>query len=118
MYTIALLAQKGGTGKTTLAVHVAADFEGARGSAALVDLDPQASAARRSSGGLGIGARAPWKGVSVAGILVSTAVAQPLLQRLDLVGGYAPGAASTAGSPRRQAAREGGSRASKPLRCL
>ena len=40
MCTIALLAQKGGTGKTTLAVHVAADFEGA-----LVDLDPQASAA-------------------------------------------------------------------------
>ena len=37
--------QKGGTGKTTLAVHVAADFEGAGGSAALVDLDPQASAA-------------------------------------------------------------------------
>ena len=45
MYTIALLAQKGGTGKTTLAVHVAVDFEGAGGSAALVDLDPQASAA-------------------------------------------------------------------------
>ena len=45
MYTIALIAQKGGTGKTTLAVHVAADFEGAGGSAALVDLDPQASAA-------------------------------------------------------------------------
>ena len=38
MYTIALLAQKGGTGKTTLAVHVAADFEGAGGSVALVDL--------------------------------------------------------------------------------
>ena len=45
MYTIALIAQKGGTGKTTLAVHVAADFEGAGGSAAIVDLDPQASAA-------------------------------------------------------------------------
>ena len=45
MYTIALLAQKGGTGKTTLAVHMAADFEGAGGSAALIDLDPQASAA-------------------------------------------------------------------------
>ena len=45
MYTIALLAQKGGTGKTTLAVHAAADFEGAGGSAALIDLDPQASAA-------------------------------------------------------------------------
>ena len=100
MYTIALLAQKGGTGKTTLAVHVAADFEGARGSAALVDLDPQASAARRSSGGLGIGARAPWRrGLSVAGILVSTAVAQPLLQRLDLVGGYAPGGCLDRGQP-------------------
>ena len=44
MYTIALLAQKGGTGKTTLAVHVASDFWGAGGSAALVDLDPQTSA--------------------------------------------------------------------------
>ena len=45
MFTIALIAQKGGTGKTTLAVHVAADFEIAGDSAALVDLDPQASAA-------------------------------------------------------------------------
>ena len=45
MFTIALIAQKGGTGKTTLAVHLAADFEGAGGSAAIVDLDPQASAA-------------------------------------------------------------------------
>ena len=44
MYTTALLAQKGGTGKTTLAVHVAADFEGAGGSAALVDLAPKAKA--------------------------------------------------------------------------
>ena len=46
MCTIALIAQKGCTGKTTLAVHVAADFEGAGGLAALVDLaPPQASAA-------------------------------------------------------------------------
>ncbi len=45
MHSIALIAQKGGTGKTTLAVHIAADFERAGGSAAVVDLDPQASAA-------------------------------------------------------------------------
>ena len=45
MFTIALIAQKGGTGKTTLAVNLAASFELAGGSAAVVDLDPQASAA-------------------------------------------------------------------------
>ena len=44
MHTIALIAQKGGTGKTTLAIQIAADFEDAGGSAAVVDLDPQASA--------------------------------------------------------------------------
>ena len=38
MYTIALIAQKGGTGKITLAVHVAADFNGDSGSVALVNL--------------------------------------------------------------------------------
>ena len=43
--TIALIAQESGTGKTTLAVHLAADLEGAGGSAAIVDLDPQAGAA-------------------------------------------------------------------------
>ena len=45
MFTLALIAQKGGTGKTTLAVNLAASFEAAGGSAAVVDLDPQASAA-------------------------------------------------------------------------
>lgn len=44
MHTIAPIAQKGGTGKTTLAVRVATDFEGTDGSVALVDLDPEASA--------------------------------------------------------------------------
>ena len=45
MYTLALLAQKGGMGKTTLAINLAvvAETEGRR--AVLIDLDPQASAA-------------------------------------------------------------------------
>ena len=45
MYTLTLLAQKGGTGKTTLAINLAvvAETEGRR--AVLIDLDPQASAA-------------------------------------------------------------------------
>ena len=45
MHTVAVIPQKVGTGKTTLAVHLANDFEGDGGSAAVVDLDPQASAA-------------------------------------------------------------------------
>ena len=45
MYTVTLIAQKGGTGKTTLAINpaVAAEAVGLR--TALVDLDLQASAA-------------------------------------------------------------------------
>lgn len=44
MKTIAILSQKGGAGKTTLAIHlaVAAELTGQR--AAIIDLDPQASA--------------------------------------------------------------------------
>ncbi len=45
MYTVAILSQKGGTGKTTLTLHLAVAAERAGQSAAVIDLDPQASAA-------------------------------------------------------------------------
>lgn len=53
MRTVAILSQKGGTGKTTLTLHLAVAAERAGQTAAVVDLDPQASAsgwsdARRS----------------------------------------------------------------------
>ena len=44
MYTIAVLSQKGGAGKTTLAVHLAVEAERSGLAAVIVDLDPQASA--------------------------------------------------------------------------
>lgn len=44
MKTIAIVSQKGGSGKTTVAVHLAVCAELARKSAAIIDLDPQASA--------------------------------------------------------------------------
>ena len=46
MYTVAIISQKGGAGKTTLALHLAVASEQAGKSAVIVDLDPQASASR------------------------------------------------------------------------
>jgi chromosome partitioning protein len=45
MLTIALISQKGGVGKTTLAIHLATAFETEGRQTLLVDLDPQTSAA-------------------------------------------------------------------------
>ena len=44
MHVIALISQKGGSGKTTLAVALAVAHEAEGGTAAVVDLDPQGSA--------------------------------------------------------------------------
>lgn len=46
MKTIAVLSRKGGTGKTTIAIHMSVAAEKAGHNTALIDLDPQASAAR------------------------------------------------------------------------
>ena len=48
MRTIALISQKGGAGKTTLAITLAVTAERAGLTSVLVDLDPQASAAQWS----------------------------------------------------------------------
>ena len=45
VYTIALVAQKGGTGQATLAINLAVAAEAVGHRAVLIDLDPQASAA-------------------------------------------------------------------------
>jgi chromosome partitioning protein len=45
MKTIVIVSQKGGTGKTTLAVHLAVAAERAGLTTVIIDLDPQASAA-------------------------------------------------------------------------
>src|SRR5208282_896435 len=45
MKTIAIISQKGGAGKTTLSVHMATAAALAGHSAAIIDLDPQGTAA-------------------------------------------------------------------------
>src|SRR2546426_12742731 len=45
MYIVSMLSQKGGTGKTTLSLHLAVASETAGKRAVVIDLDPQASAA-------------------------------------------------------------------------
>lgn len=44
MKTVAIISQKGGSGKTTIAVHLAVCAELAKKTAAIIDLDPQGSA--------------------------------------------------------------------------
>ena len=46
MKTIAIMSRKGGTGKTTLATHISVAAKNAGHSPVLIDLDPQASAAK------------------------------------------------------------------------
>ncbi|GAE49051.1 cobyrinic acid ac-diamide synthase [Xanthomonas arboricola pv. pruni str. MAFF 311562] len=44
MQIIVIAAQKGGAGKTTLALHLAVEYQRAGKSVALIDTDPQRSA--------------------------------------------------------------------------
>jgi len=89
MRILALVNQKGGCGKTTLAIHLASRFADRGRPTLLVDLDPQG----HSTLGLGVGA--PAKGRGLADILAHSgleeaarplrSVVVPVFERLDLV---------------------------------
>ncbi|WP_447406183.1 nucleotide-binding protein, partial [Clostridium perfringens] len=49
MPTIAIISQKGGAGKTTLAIHLAAAAQDAGRVALVIDTDPQATASQWAS---------------------------------------------------------------------
>jgi chromosome partitioning protein len=46
MKTVAVISQKGGSGKSTLSIHLATEAARAGGKALLIDLDPQGNAVR------------------------------------------------------------------------
>ena len=50
MKIVALISQKGGAGKTTLAVHLASRAAADGKTTAIIDLDPQATAASWETG--------------------------------------------------------------------
>lgn len=51
MKTVAILSRKGGTGKTTIATNLSIAAEKAGHTIALIDLDPQTSAAKWGDSG-------------------------------------------------------------------
>ena len=61
MKTIAIVSQKGGAGKTTIAVHLATAAVAGGHAVAIIDLDPQGTAAswgdRQAGRGAGSGER-------------------------------------------------------------
>lgn len=80
MKTIALVSQKGGAGKTTLAIHIAVAAHQAGLHAAIADLDPQSSAWKWSE-------RRKANGIEHPEAATATAEQLPALQRQAEAGG-------------------------------